>query len=133
MCWTRFLGSWALFALFLFSSSPETRSSAQAAVHNAGASSSVVGIWDLTWITRRGPVTSGYLHIRQEGARIHAQIHGRGSVKASGMLRGDEFVLRGSRLGVPYVIEGSFQGDELAGHIRVLSIVKPFTGRRRGR
>jgi hypothetical protein len=89
------------------------------------------GVWDLTWETRRGPERSGYMVIRQSGAQLRAQIYGRGAVKASGTLIGSKFTLRGSKMTVPYVLEGHLNGRGLVGSIRILSIERRFTGLRR--
>lgn len=89
------------------------------------------GTWDLTWQTRRGPRQSGYLVLRQRGLVLTAEIHGRGSVNAAGGTSGSRFVLRGSRMLVPYRIEGSIEGDRMEGAFKVMSVDRRFTGARR--
>lgn len=89
------------------------------------------GIWDLTWTTRRGPQQKGYLVLRQNGGEVRGEIHGRGNVSARGTVNGHNFVLRGSRMMVPYRIEGRWDGDRLEGALKVLSVDRRFTGIRR--
>ena len=89
------------------------------------------GTWDLTWQTRRGPSTSGWLVIRQDGQRLTAEIHGRGTIKAAGAAQGDTFVLRGTRMGAPYAIDGRLEGGRLVGALRVLTVNRSFVGTRR--
>jgi hypothetical protein len=92
---------------------------------------SAAGTWDLIWQTRRGPERQGWLVLRQQGARLEGDIHGRGSIRAKGSIAGGDFVLRGSRLAVPYTISGRIEGDRMAGHLKVLSVDRPFRGERR--
>ena len=89
------------------------------------------GVWDLTWQTRRGPQQSGYIVLTRRGAAIEGEIHGRGSVRARGTVSGAGFVLRGSRMLVPYTIEGNVRGDRLEGSLKMLSVDRRFTGIRR--
>lgn len=95
------------------------------------APTAMAGTWDLTWQTRRGPERKGYLVVRQSGANISAQIHGQGSVNAKGAMTGNSFILRGSRMMVPYTISGKVDGDSLTGSLRILSVERRFTGARR--
>jgi len=89
------------------------------------------GIWDLTWQTRNGPRQRGYIVLRQRGAVLTGEIHGRGSVNAAGASTGARFVLRGSRMLVPYRIEGSVRGDRMEGALKAMSVERRFTGARR--
>ena len=89
------------------------------------------GIWDLIWQTRRGPRQSGYFVLRRQGDRLEAELHGQGSVRASGTVSGSAFQLRGSRMLVPYRIEGRIRGDRMEGEFRVLNVDRRFTGVRR--
>ena len=99
----------------------------------AQPAASIEGTWDLTWTTRRGPERNGYMVITRSGNRLQAQIHGKGEVKAKGSLNGSAFSLKGSRMAVPYRIEGIWHGDRLEGSIKVLSVERRFTGVRRRR
>lgn len=92
---------------------------------------SLAGTWDLAWKTRHGVSRSGWLVIRQEGARISCEVHGKGEVKASGRIDGTHFLLRGTRMLVPYTIEGDLAGDRIEGDLKVLKVVRHFTGARR--
>jgi hypothetical protein len=92
---------------------------------------SFAGTWDLVWQTRHGPDSKGYLVIVQQGRRLGAEIHGRGEVKAKGETAGDAFVLRGSRLAVPYTISGRLAAGRIEGSLKVLSVERRFTGTRR--
>lgn len=89
------------------------------------------GTWDLTWQTRRGPQQRGYLVLTRSGAALAGEIHGRGSVRATGSVSGSGFVLRGSRMLTPYRIEGRVTGDRMEGALKVLSVERRFTGVRR--
>jgi|GEM_PF-821098 len=97
----------------------------------APASNVLTGTWDLEWRTSRGTSPGGYLVISQKGARLEAQLHGRGSIRATGSIEGNRFTLRGSRLFVPYTLTGTLDGDSMEGTLKVLSVERSFTGRRR--
>jgi hypothetical protein len=91
----------------------------------------MAGTWDLFWQTRHGPKQSGYFVIRQSGARLEAELHGQGSVKAKGTIVGHAFTLRGVRMMVPYRISGRVEGARLTGSLKILSVERRFTGSRR--
>jgi hypothetical protein len=94
--------------------------------------SPVAGVWDLTWMTSKGPQRNGYIVVVQQGTRLRADIHGtRGAVKAAGEARGSNFVLRGSRMAVRYVLAGAVSDDQMTGSIKVMSMERQFTGLRR--
>ena len=97
----------------------------------AAPAASLQGTWDLQWRTRKGLTPGGYMVISQKGARFKAKLHGQGSIDASGSLNGDRFVLRGSRMLVPYVMAGTLRGDTIEGSLKVLSVERHFIGRRR--
>ena len=103
--------------------------SAPALLH--AQASSIVGTWDLFWETKRGPRQSGWMVFTQNGARLDARLHGRGSVRARGTVSGSTFALRGTRLAVPYRIDGSWQGDRMEGAFKVLGVERRFTANRR--
>jgi hypothetical protein len=69
--------------------------------------------------------------IEQHGSALTAQIHGQGSVKATGAANGAGFSLRGRRMGTPYAISGRLEGGKLVGSLKVLTVDKRFTGARR--
>lgn len=46
-------------------------------------------------------------------------------------MNGAGFVLRGSRMLVPYTIEGTVRGDRMEGALKMLSVDRRFTGVRR--
>lgn len=91
----------------------------------------VDGTWDLTWQTRHGPQQRGYLVLSRRGAVLEGEIHGQGSVRARGSISGAGFVLRGSRMLVPYTIEGRVRGERMEGSLKMLSVNRRFTGTRR--
>lgn len=93
--------------------------------------SSIEGTWDLTWQTRHGPERSGYLVIRRERDRVVGDIHGKGAISASGTVAGNSFLLRGTRMLVPYTLSGSWSGNVMQGELKVMSVDKHFTGNRR--
>jgi hypothetical protein len=121
----------SVFSAFAMLSMCAFSFAAQAVAEVPQARTDVAGVWDLTWETKKGPTKNGYMVIRQEGVRLSAQIHGRGAVKASGTLAGDRFTLRGSKMAVPYTIQGHLKGGILVGSIRVMSVERHFTGVRR--
>jgi hypothetical protein len=91
----------------------------------------IAGTWDLIWQTRHGPERNGYLVLRFERGQLVGEIHGRGAVTARGEFAGQDFHLRGSRMLVPYRIDGRLAGDRIAGHLRMLSVDRSFQGVRR--
>lgn len=108
----------ALFALGLAAPAP-------------AAPVSAAGTWDLVWQTRKGPKREGWFVITQQDAAIRGEIHGRGSVRAKGVVTGSDFTLRGTRMAVPYTIQGRISGDRMNGTLKVLSVTRSFTGERR--
>jgi pimeloyl-ACP methyl ester carboxylesterase len=92
---------------------------------------SLEGNWDLFWQTRKGSSPGGYLVIRQSGTSLEADLHGKGSIRASGSVEGNAFTLNGSRLFVPYVLSGTLRGDAIEGVLKVMSVERHFVGRRR--
>jgi hypothetical protein len=107
---------------------------AQAAsqAQQAPPTANLQGVWDLTWTTRRGPEQKGYLRITQQGAALRAEIHGQGRINARGTVSGRRFDLRGSRMLVPYRIQGQVNGNRMEGVLKVMSVERRFTGNRRG-
>jgi hypothetical protein len=95
------------------------------------AQADMAGTWDLTWQTRHGPERKGYLVVRQTGALLAVEIHGQGSVRAKGALTGHSFIVRGSRMLVPYTISGRVEGARLTGTLKIMSIERRFSGARR--
>ena len=93
----------------------------------------IEGTWDLIWQTRHGPEQNGYLLLRFEGGQLVGEIHGRGAVTARGSMSGQDFHLGGSRMLVPYRIDGRLSGDRIAGRLRMLSVDRRFQGVRRAR
>jgi len=89
------------------------------------------GTWDLHWRTSRGTAPGGHLVIRRSGARIEAELHGRGSISASGTIEGDGFTLSGSSAFVSYRISGTITAEGIEGVLRVMSVERHFVGRRR--
>jgi hypothetical protein len=104
-----------------------------AALATGAQAPSVAGIWDLSWKSHKGDSKSGWLLLRQQGARLSAEIHAKSGGNASGRLEGDRFELHGSRFFVPYTIVGRVRGDRVEGAIRMLTAEWPFTASRRKR
>jgi pimeloyl-ACP methyl ester carboxylesterase len=102
-----------------------------AAAGAAAVAGPIQGTWDLQWQTPRGSSPGGYLVIRQSGNALEADLHGRGSIRASGRIAGSGFTLSGQRLFVPYTITGTVDGDRIEGVLKVMSIERTFVGVRR--
>ncbi|MFL5384749.1 MAG: alpha/beta fold hydrolase [Longimicrobiaceae bacterium] len=98
---------------------------------STGAPANVAGRWALFWTTANGPRESGWLVLRQEGARVEAELHGQGSIEAEGTIRGSLLVLSGRRMLVPFELRAAAKGDTLTGVLRVLAVRRPFTAVRR--
>jgi len=97
----------------------------------APAASAIEGTWDLIWQTRRGPRPSGWLVLRVTGNQVVGEMHGRGSVTARGSTTESGFTLRGTRMLVPYTVEGRVTGAHMEGRFRVMSVERRFTATRR--
>jgi len=91
----------------------------------------IQGTWDLIWQMRHGPERNGYLVLHFQGPELVGEIHGRGAVTARGSLSGTRFHLSGSRMLVPYTIDGRITGDRITGSLRMLSVDRRFQGVRR--
>lgn len=90
------------------------------------------GIWDLFWTTRSGAARqSGYMRFEQHGSTLEVEMHGRGTVNARGTVDGANFTVRGTRMLVPYRIEGRVAGDRMEGAFKVMGRDLRFTGARR--
>jgi len=87
----------------------------------------VAGRWTMFWTTATGPRESGYLVLRQNGARVDAELHGQGSLQAEGSVRGELLVLAGRRMLVPFELRAAARADTLTGVLRVLSVRRAFT------
>jgi hypothetical protein len=97
----------------------------------APAASPIEGTWDLTWQTRHGPRQSGWLVLRVTGNQVVGEMHGRGSVTARGSMTENGFILRGTRMLVPYTVEGRITGARMDGRFRAMSVERRFTATRR--
>lgn len=104
---------------------------APALAQSVRAAEPFTGTWDLTWRTRKGEVQRGYLVLKQTGPRLLGEVHGDGSLKATGTVDGQSFALRGRKMGAPFTIAGRLEGDRLVGSVKVLSVDRAFVGARR--
>ncbi|HEU0016373.1 MAG TPA: hypothetical protein VFQ45_22020, partial [Longimicrobium sp.] len=96
------------------------------------APADVAGRWALFWTTPAGPAESGYLVLRQDGGRVEAELHGRGSLRAEGRVRGELLVISGRRLLAAFELRATVRGDSLVdGTLRVQSTERAFTAVRR--
>ncbi|MFL5541863.1 MAG: alpha/beta fold hydrolase [Longimicrobiaceae bacterium] len=111
--------------------SPPPSDTGAVVADSTGPLADVAGRWAMFWITANGPRESGWLVIRQEGARVTAELHGQGSIEAEGTIRGSLLVLSGRRMLVPFELRAAARGDTLTGVLRVLSLRRPFTAVRR--
>jgi len=91
----------------------------------------IAGTWDMKWQTRRGDPKRATFVIRQECRHISAEGHGQGNFRASGIVEGNRFTLRGSRFLVPYGLSGTFGTDRIEGEFKMLRMTRHFTGTRR--
>jgi pimeloyl-ACP methyl ester carboxylesterase len=110
---------------------PAPSAAAPPAAAETGSAAVLQGTWDLEWRTARGSSPGGYLVISQSGGKLDVQLHGRGSLRASGTLQGNSFTVRGSRMFIPYTLAGSVSGDRIEGTLKVMSVERQFVGRRR--
>jgi hypothetical protein len=89
------------------------------------------GDWEMAVPRRRGAPQLTALILKQEGQQIKATLRFSGhEAKLKGTISGSRLQLRGRKLGVPYTIEAENKDGALAGVIKVLSVVQPWTGRR---
>jgi hypothetical protein len=88
------------------------------------------GTWDLYWSVGPDVRPSGYLVITQRGDSLHVEIHGQGRILATGRASGDTFTVTGRRI-ASYELSGRLVDGRLVGVLTVLSVTRPFTGRRR--
>jgi hypothetical protein len=94
----------------------------------------VGGTWDATWRNSRGEARKGLIVIDQRGSQLSARIESHGNVTATGGLTGNNFTLRGSRMGVPFTITGRVQGKKMSGMLSAILTERSFTAvKRKGR
>lgn len=91
------------------------------------------GTWDLSWKNRRGETRTGYMVVEQRGAQLVAQVYDRGGATATGTISGSDFMLRGTRLALPFTVSGRIKGGRMTGLLNALGFERRFTGVRRGR
>lgn len=93
----------------------------------------VAGTWDLTWKSRRGATRTGSMVVEQRGTELFAQVYDRGGATATGTISGSSFILRGTRLALPFTVTGRVQGRRMTGMLTAIGTERRFTGVRRGR
>jgi hypothetical protein len=94
----------------------------------------IAGTWDAAWQNSRGETRKGLIVLQQRGADLSARIESHGNVTATGTLHGSAFTLRGTRMGVPFTIEGRVQGKKMSGVLTAILTERRFTAtRRRGK
>lgn len=93
----------------------------------------MAGTWDLTWKSRRGATRTGSMVVEQRGTELFAQVYDRGGATATGTVSGSSFVLRGTRLALPFTVTGRVQGRRMTGMLTAIGTERRFTGVRRGR
>ena len=99
----------------------------------APAPKRIGGTWELSWKNRRGETRKGSMMVEQQGTKLVAQVYDRGGATATGSIAGSSFILRGSRLGLPFTVTGRVQGRRMTGLLQALGTERRFTGVRRGR
>ena len=98
----------------------------------AAGQSPMSGTWDLFWPTRDGRTEQqGWLVVEQTGPRVLVQVHGKGSLRASGTAQENSFEVRGRKMGAPFTIQARVRGERLTGSVKVLSVTRRFEGVRR--
>ena len=94
----------------------------------------VGGTWDAVWRNSRGEARKGLIVIDQRGTQLTARVESHGNVTATGTLQGNAFTLRGSRMGVPFTIQGQVKGRKMSGALNAILVERSFTAvRRKGR
>jgi hypothetical protein len=94
----------------------------------------IAGTWDATWRNSRGETRKGLIVLQQRGTDLSARIESHGNVTATGTLQGSAFTLRGTRMGVPFTVEGRVQGKKMSGMLTAILTERRFTAtRRRGK
>jgi hypothetical protein len=91
------------------------------------------GTWDLSWRSRRGNLRTGYMVVEQRGAQLFAEVFDRGGATATGTISGSDFILRGTRLAIPFTVTGRIKGNRMVGTLTAIGTERHFTGIRRGR
>ena len=92
------------------------------------------GTWEAAWRNSSGELRRGLIVVQQNGARISARIESHGNVTATGSITGSNFILRGTRLGVPFTVTGRVAGKKMTGMLTAILVERHFTAtRRRGR
>lgn len=91
------------------------------------------GAWDLSWKNRRGVTRTGYMVVEQRGSQLVAQVYDRGGATATGAITGSDFILRGTRMALPFTVTGRARGGRMTGTLTALGVERRFTGIRRGR
>jgi hypothetical protein len=71
--------------------------------------------------------------VDQRGTQLVAQVYDRGGATASGTVSGSDFILRGTRLALPFTVTGRAKGGRMTGVLFALGVERRFTGIRRRR
>lgn len=92
------------------------------------------GTWVATWQNSRGASRKGLIVVEQQGAELSARIESHGNVTATGRITGSNFIMRGTRLGVPFTITGQVRRGKMTGALTAILVERRFAAtRRRGR
>ena len=105
---------------------PETRAAPEE------ASAVVAGTWEMSVEKRKGGAEVWTLTLAQEGETLKGSIlSAGGDLPVEGTLRGRALKLSAKKMGVTVDFPATFDGEKLEGTMRVLTINRRWTARRR--
>lgn len=109
----------------------ETRTSAPAPSSDT-ETADVGGVWAMSVEKRRGGTQEWTLTLRQEGERLEGFIRSEGGdLRVEGTVRGRAVELSAKKMGVTVEFPATFDGEQLAGTMRALTVERRWTARRR--
>ena len=90
------------------------------------------GVWAMSVEKRRGGAQEWTLTLRQEGEKLEGSIRSEGGdLPVTGTVKGRAVELSAKRMGATVEFPATFDGEQLAGTMRALTVERRWTARRR--
>jgi hypothetical protein len=98
----------------------------------SGSRDGVSGTWDMSVQKKRGGTQNWTLKLEQNGEQLKGVINSEGGdLPVAGTIKGQIINLSAKRFGVTVEFPAVLQGDTMAGEMRVLTVTRRWTSKRR--
>lgn len=100
--------------------------------NQSGSRADVSGTWEMSVKKRRGGTQTWTLKLEQNGEQLKGVINSEGGdLPVTGTIKGQIINLSGKRFGVTVEFPAVLNGDAMTGEMRVLTITRQWTSKRR--